>query len=281
MSNITFVIFVYNEEKRIGLLTRNLIKYGQVMFMDDGSTDNSKEIAENLGAKFIRRPAGPMHTETQDMLEFVKKHVTTPWIFWSYVDNLLPKTLLEKITEISRQDKIKYVYVPIFTYLWGDTKNIYVKAAYGCFWKKDMVDFSQNRIHSMSRFLGREEEKLRLPMRLEYAMRHFSLYDMDKFMSKHWQYAKVEAEQKFADGKRLTPVYLFGSMGHYLWIFWAGIKSGMRGILVSLLYAFFRLMVCVKLYELEHGLDLETIEAEYVKEKQKLVDEIELNQGQS
>lgn len=275
MSNITFVIFTYNEEERIGLLVRNLIKYGQVLLMDDGSSDKTQEIAENLGAKFIRRPSGPMHAETQDMLDFVNKHVTTSWIFWSYVDNLMPKSLLEKITEISRQDKIKYVYVPIYTYLWGDIKNIYVKAAYGCFWKKGMVDFSQNRIHGMGRFLGREEEKLKLPMRSEYAMRHFSLYDMNKFLSRHWQFAQAEAEQKFADGKRLTPIYLFGSMGHYLWIFWGGIKSGMRGILVSLLYAFFRLMVSVKLYELEHGLNLDTIEIEYAKEKQKLVDEVE------
>ena len=275
MSNITFVIFVYNEEKRIGLLTRNLIKYGQVLFMDDGSTDQSKEIAESLGARFLRRPAGPTFTETQERLDFVNQHVTTSWIFWSYVDNFLPKSLLEKLTEISQQDKIKYVYVPIFTYLWGDTKNVYVKAAYGSFWKKGMVDFTNNRIHSMGRFLGKEEEKLKLPMRSEYAMRHFSLYDMEKFLTGHWRYAKTEAELKFADGKRLTPVYLFGSMGHYLWIFWGGIKSGMRGILIALLYAFFRLMVCVKLYELEYGWNVETIEAEFVKEKQKIVESIE------
>ncbi len=275
MSNITFVIFVYNEEKRIELLVRNLIKYGQVLFMDDGSTDNSKQLAENLGAKFIRRPVGPAYVETQEMLEFVEKLVVTPWVFWGYVDNFLPKTLLEKITEISNQDKIKYVYVPIFTYLWGDTKNIYVKAAYGCFWRKGMVDFSQNRIHNMGKFVGKEEDKLKLPMRLEYAMRHFSLYDMEKFLSGHWRYAKTEAELKFADGKRLTPVYLLGSMAHYVWLFWGGIKSGMRGILVSLLYAFFRLMVCVKLYELEHGWNLETIEAEFVKAKKKIVEEIE------
>lgn len=277
MSNITFVIFVYNEEKRIGLLTRNLRKYGNVLFMDDGSTDKSQEIAEGLGAKFVRRPKGPTYVETQEMLEFVEKQVTTKWIYWSYVDNFLPKTLLEKLSEISLQEKIKYVYVPIFTYLWGDTKNVYVKAAYGCFWRKGMVDFSQNRIHNLGKFKGKEDEKLRLPMRIEYAMRHFSLYNMDKFLSGHWRYAQTEAELKFADGKRLTPVYLFGSMGHYLWLFWGGVKSGMRGILVSLLYAFFRLMVCVKMYELEKGWTLETIEAEFVKEKKRMVEEIEAN----
>ena len=84
-SNITFVLFSFNEEKRIEYAVRNLIKYGEVLILDDGSTDRTKEIAESLGARLVRRPANPLYyTETQAMLDFAKSLINTQWIYWSY-----------------------------------------------------------------------------------------------------------------------------------------------------------------------------------------------------
>ncbi len=274
--NITFIIFTYNDGYRVEYSIRNLKPFGEVIVSDQESTDNTVEIANKLSVRVASRKAtGKPFIETQELLDTVEGLATNDWIYWGFVDNILPKTLLEKMVKISHQDKYKHVFIPIYTYLWGDTKNVYVKAAYGCFWKKGMMDFRQNRIHNMGKFLGKKEEELRLPMKPKYAMRHFSLYDMNKFLSSHWRYAQTEAEQKYRDGKRLGFVYLFGSMARYFWIFWGGIKAGTRGLLVSLLYSFFRLMMCVRLYELEHGWTLESIEAEYAKEKKKLVEEIE------
>ena len=50
-NNITFVIFTYNEEKRIEYPIRNFINYGNVIIIDNFSTDKTKEIAEKLWAK--------------------------------------------------------------------------------------------------------------------------------------------------------------------------------------------------------------------------------------
>src|SRR3989344_3846470 len=101
-SNITFVLFSFNEEKRIEYIVRNLVPYGEVFVLDGGSTDRTGEIAEKFGAKFVIRPKSEkVHLETQEMLDFAKSLVKTDWIFWSYVDNLLPKTLLDEITRIS------------------------------------------------------------------------------------------------------------------------------------------------------------------------------------
>jgi hypothetical protein len=52
-------------------------------------------------------------------------------------------------------------------------------------------------------------------------------------------------------------------------------RAGIRGLMVGFLYSAFRVMLAMRLYELEHGLNLETIEAEYVKAKQKIVADIE------
>jgi glycosyltransferase involved in cell wall biosynthesis len=276
-SNITFVLFSFNEEKRIEYAVRNLIPYGEVLILDDGSTDRTKEIAEGLGAKLLRRPASSLnYTETQAMLDFAKSHISTQWIYWSYVDNLLPKALLDKMSEISRQDKIKIVHVPIFTYLWGETKTEVIRAAYANFFNKDYIDFSENRMHGLGKFLGKPDEILKLPWKKEYAIRHFSLYDLNKFVSAHLNYAQKEAEEKHKEGKKFSLFYMLGSPAKYFWLFYKrGWRLGIKGLYIALLYSSFRLMVAVKLYELENNLTLETIEESFAKEKKKLVEEAE------
>ena len=276
-SNITFVLFSFNEEKRIAYTVRNLIKFGEVLILDDGSTDKTGEIAQSLGARFVRRPKNDKgFTETPEMLEFVKSLAATPWIYWGFVDNILPKTLLLKLKEISEQDKIKYVYIPIHTYLWGDTKRPMLKASYPCFFRKEYVDFTGNKMHGMGKFTGSKEGILHLPTSRDYAMRHFSLYDLNKFISGHLKYAEAEAREKFAEGRRYSKFYMLGSMAHYFYLFIKhSYRSKDRGLFVPLLYSAFRLMVAVKLYEIEHNLNLDTIEAEFAKEKQKIVQEVE------
>jgi len=65
-----------NEEKRVSYAIRNLISYGDVMIMDAGSTDNTKNIAERLGARFfLRPPSDNLQVETQQNFEFIKKRI--------------------------------------------------------------------------------------------------------------------------------------------------------------------------------------------------------------
>ncbi len=279
-SNISFIIFTYNDGYRLEHAIRNLRPFGEVIVSDQESTDNTREVAEKFGAKFTSRKAtGRPFIETQELLNTVSSLASGSWIYWGYVDNILPKTLLEKLVQISFQNKIKYVYVPVHTYLWGDTKHIMAKAEYPCFFKKGMVDFSNNRIHGMGKFLGTTDEALHLPQKSEFAMRHFSLYDLNKFVPAHLRYANTEAEQKFKDGKRLSIFYLFGSMSRYFYLFYKfGFKAGKQGLLAALLYVSFRVMLSMRLYELEHNLDLKTIEEEYAKTKRQIVKEIEDNQ---
>ncbi len=274
--NITFLIFTYNDGYRLEAAIRNLRPFGEVIVSDQESTDNCKEIAEHLGAKFISRKAtGKPFIETQELLDEMTAAASHDWLFWSNVDYLMPKTLLLKLVEMSHQNKYKIVYIPIYTYLWGDIKNIYVKAAYPSFFRKGFMDMRNTRIHNLGKFIGTPDQVLRLPMKMEYAMRHFSLYDLNKFIPSHARYVMTEAQQNFDAGRRITYPRLFGSMGYYFYLFYGGLKSGMRGVLVGLLYAYFKLLVAVRMFELENNLNLETIEAAYAVEKQKLVAEAE------
>ena len=276
MSKISFVLFSYNEEQRIELIIKNLIPYGEVLVMDGGSTDGTKEIAERLGAKFFIRPKiESVFLETENMFEFVKEKTGQNWVYWGYVDNFLPKTLLKKMTEIAEQDKYKIVSIPVFTYLWGDTKNPVIKASYNCFFHKSYMDFKRNLIHQTGTFTGQKSERLELHMKEEFALRHFSLYDLNKFVQGHLRYAEAEAQQKFSRGKKVSVWYLLGSPVKYFWLFYKrGYKLGFKGLYIALLYAFFRVMVAVRWYELERGLNLQNIEESYRAEKKRIVESL-------
>ena len=276
MSNITFAIFTKNEEKRIGYVIRNFIKYGEVLIFDDASTDKTAEAVRAAGGQYIVRPktrGDYSFAESLEVSDFVKTHVKTDWIYWGFADSLAPKNLMEKLVKISLQDKIKMVLVPIYTYLWGNTRHFANKGYSPMFFHKDFVDFSGNRVHGMGNFIGRRDQCLKLPNKKEYALHHFSAYNMSKFINSHWRYAEEEALAKHKAGKKFSAIKMLASMARYWWIYRRSFKNGVLGLIVVLSNSFFRLMAYVKLYELENGITLESIEKNYNVLKEKMLDD--------
>ncbi|HPY08865.1 MAG TPA: glycosyltransferase [bacterium] len=272
MSNITFVIFTYNEEKRIPYVIRNFIKYGEVFIMDDGSTDRTKEISEEMGAKYFLRPkTGKAYVENQEIFDFVKSKIKTDYIYWGFADNIAPKTLVEKLVEVSSQNKYKLVLIPLYTYLWGNTKNFAIKFFSPLFFHKDYVDFSNNHIHETGKFIGKKNQKLVLPNKEKFALHHFSTYDINKFVVGHLRYAEAEAFGKFESNKKFSVVRTILAMIRYAWICRRSLKNFSQGIIIISSYAFFRLMTYAKLYELENNINLENIENNYSKQKEKIL----------
>ena len=276
MKNITFAIFTFNEEKRIAAVVRNFIKYGDVLVLDDGSTDHTKDIAESLGARVVRRPALENGiVESQGIYNFILSETSTKWLFWTFADNFAPKSLLEKLKEISEQEKIKYVNVPLYTYLWGETEYVTQKSYSPRFFTRDAMDFSDNHIHGMGKFLGQPDEVLTLPMKDKYALYHYSLYNTEKFILSHMRYAAMEAEEKFKSGKKFSSVRLLAAMARYFWLYYKnGRKNKQIGLIIALLYSCFRLMTYGRLYELENDLTIEKIEKKYNEAAEKILQEI-------
>jgi glycosyltransferase involved in cell wall biosynthesis len=276
MNNITFIIFTYNEEKRLPFVLRNFSGLGRICIMDGGSTDRTKEIAESFGASFFSRPpSAGANVETPENFNFIKTFLNTDWIYWGYADNIAPKALLDKLAEISNQDRIKQVLIPIYTYLWGNTKNYALKGYAPFFFHKDFVDFSGNHIHGIGKFTGNKDQILTLPNKEQYALKHFSAYNEVKFVSGHMRYAEVEAQEKFAAAQKFSLWRLFRAMFAYAWMFTKqGYKNGKLGVLIMLNYISYRVMAYTRLYELENNITLENIEDNYSKAKEKMLKEL-------
>ncbi|MCF7843485.1 glycosyltransferase [Candidatus Gracilibacteria bacterium] len=272
-TNISFILFTYNEEKRLPYVIKNFIKYGDIYILDGGSTDKTQEVAESLGAKFFTRPKSEkIHGETEQNLNFVKSIINTDWIYWGYVDNIAPKKLLEIVARISSESTYKLINVPLYTHLWGNTEN-YIQKSYGSFFfHKDYIDFTNNYTHGFGKFLGKDSEKLTLESNDGLAIKHFSTYSIHKFILNHLRYAEDEAFEKYEKGERFSLIKTIVAMIRYIFIYYReGHKYGTLGILIVLNYAFFRLMTYTKLYELENNINLDTIENNYSKNKEVIL----------
>ena len=274
-SKISFVLFSKNEEKRIALAIKNFIEYGDVIVLDGGSDDRTKEITEQLGAKFFLRPENKLpFVETQENFEFLKSVIKTDWIYWGYTDNFVPEQLLEEMLSIAEKDEVKLVNIPLFTYLWGDIKN-YAHKSYAPFlFHKDYVDFTNNHIHGLGKFTGKEGEKIFLPESEDLAIKHFSSYTLHKFILGHLKYAETEALETYTRGERFSITKTLFAMLRYMYIYGKeGRKNGKLGFLIMLNYAFFRLMTYTKLYELEQNIDIQQVEKKYEEKRTKLLKE--------
>jgi hypothetical protein len=249
------------------------------LVFDDNSTDNTKEVVEKLGVKFILRPKNKQpFVETESTFLFVRPYIKTPWLYWGWTDNLLTKKLLEKMVELSNQNHYKRVGLPVYTYMWGNITAPIMKARYPNFFMPDYVTFKGNYVHHFGTFLGKPEEELQLPYDKQAAIYHFSLYDSEKFVLSHLRYAAEEARYKEQNNiRKFSLYYTFGSMFNYFRLFYlnGGWRLGVIGFLNGLLYTFFRLLVAVKMYEIENNITVQGQEAHYKKGKEKILAEIE------
>lgn len=272
-TNITFAIPVYNEEKRMPLIIKNLKDYGRIVFLDGGSNDESEKIASKANIEFYRRPeSSAPYVETKETVDFLFTKLLTEWFCWGYADNLIPKKTLEAIVEISKGSSYKIVYAPLHTYLWGFTKYPSHQSYIPILVHKDYINFSNARIHSMGDFTGTKKEKLYLPNTAEYAVQHFSVYNSRKFILGHMRYAETEAEEKHAAGKKFTLLRMFVSILYYMIIYGRyALRNGKIGILIVLHYATFRLMAFTRLFELSNNINLDTIGEKYQVEQEKFL----------
>ncbi|HMO77671.1 MAG TPA: hypothetical protein PKA42_01215 [Candidatus Paceibacterota bacterium] len=274
-SNITFVLFTKNEERRIIFPLKNFSGFGDIIILDGGSTDKTQEIAESMGARFFLRPdITSANVESKENFDFIKAHITTEWIYWGYVDNIAPLSLVKKIVELSEQNVYKKVNIPLYTYLWGNTIN-YAHKSYAPFlFHKDYIDFSNNYIHGLGKFLGTKDQILFLPNTETFALKHFSTYNVNKFIQGHLRYAEAEAEEKHTKGLKFSAIKMIAAIMRYVWIYGRySYKNGILGLLIVLNYASFRIMAYTKLYELNQGITLDSIEKNYDLKKEIILKE--------
>lgn len=269
-ANITFLLFTYNEARRIEHVLRCFNPYGKIVVMDNHSTDATREIAKRHNAAVYEHDH-PGYVEEETVAENALSKVGTEWVYWAYADEVLPKPLLEKLVEVAKSNSVGLVNIPRKNIHYGiPDLNLDSGAPSPRFFRKDAVDFSGNPIHSIGRFTGTPNEILTLPNRNEYAIHHCSTYTLKKFELAHSNYSDIEA----TSGSRFNAWKMFWQPLHFFTRFYllkGGWRLGWGAFIYTMQYCFFFFNTQAKIWELENNITTENIEKVYDGIKERLL----------
>jgi len=259
MNKITFVIFTYNEEKRIERVIKNLKNYGTVLIADNQSTDKTQEIAKKYGCDILIRTEEFEFVESQEMMNSLDEVVKTDWIYWGFADEMLDKKTLEEISRIIAINQYDIISI--------DRKNYYHgRFCYDAFasrtnkiFKKHAIDFSNNVIHGFGKPTVQPEKIYNLPD--DMFVHHFISNTAQSYLNTINRY--TETELKFTHKDRgsvfnfiLFPLKLFLSN----FIFKKGYKAGFAGWNLVLFMIMYSIIKDIKFSEQRNNLSVKEIE---------------------
>ncbi|KKU90616.1 MAG: Glycosyl transferase, family 2 [Microgenomates group bacterium GW2011_GWA1_48_10] len=270
--DITFVLFTLNEEKRIEYPLRCFSGYGDIMVIDNWSTDKTIEIAKKYTPLVFQRDKIPF-TESEEGVDYVFARAKTNWFYWGYADELLPRPLVEKMAEISQQDAYKVTWVRRKNYNYGGV-NLDNRTALR-FFKKGAIDFSGNQIGRFGKIVVPPEQIFTFPKADAYSIHHFSTYDIVKFEQGHSRYSTEEARAYIRLGRHFSGLRLIGRPVYFFLRFMivgGAWRWGWRGLIITAQYCFYFFNIEAKMWELEHGVTLESMERDYDKMKENLLE---------
>ena len=269
-NEITFLLFTYNEARRIEYVLRCFQPYGRIVVMDNHSTDDTVAIARRYGAEVYAHDH-PGYVEEERVAANALSKVATDWVYWAYCDEVLPKTLLRKMQEIAAASDYKLVNMHRKNLHYGiENLNFDSGGRSPRFFRKGYVDFTGNPIHGMGRFIGRPEEALDLPKDDAHSIYHCSTYNLRKFEMAHSAYSGLEA----ATVKRFSSArLLFSPVKWFLKYYFkhGGWRGGWAGYIMVMQYAFFHFNVQAKVWERENNITLDSIEKKYDEIKEKFI----------
>ena len=255
MHEITFVVFVYNEEKRIERVIRNFISYGKILFVDCFSEDRTVEIANSYGCDVLKHQN---HGYTEDAVtaRLVKATVTTPWIYWGYCDEMADAATLHAILAAVKSGKYDIVNIARKNYYYGEFCYDVSADRMNRIFKKDSIDFTGNKIH----FFGKVAPGARIKkLPLKYFIRHFNAYMAKTYIHAIDRYTDTQSAE---GGPTPTVLRLLLSTGKLIIV--NTLRGGYKGrrtpvfLIVQAIY--YRWLNAMKVYERNNGLDRDAIE---------------------
>ena len=247
-NTLSVVISAFNEEKNIKECLKSVVWADEVILVNNGSTDQTEAIAQKFTKHIIRQNNDPQKIDLQKNIGFDKAKGN--WILSLDADERIPedlaneiKTLLESgdreevAFEIPRKNIIfdKWIEHSLW---WPDYQLRLFKKGKGKF-----VSATVHKAITVDGKIGR----------LNQPMVHHNYSSISQYVQKMDQiYAENEASVLFNEGKKFRMLDALAMPAHdFLKTFFLqkGYKDGLHGLVLSLLQAFYALLVFAKVWE--------------------------------
>ena len=261
---LSVCVLALNEEKNLRACLESVSSLASevIVGVDDQTSDKTFEVAKGLAAKVFRlRHVELFHVNKQKVVD----RASQPWVLWLDADERLDKGLEAEIRKIVKANQDAGYFIPRKNYIFGkwiEHSQFWYPDYQLRLWKKGKVSWPCKSIHEDPVIEGLTE-------RLQGHLIHLNYTSVDQFLRKLMQYTSLDAKKR---SKEFEPPF-FGAMisrpiedfiKHFVSM--KGYKDGLHGLVLSLLQAFYELIVVMKVWEMNK---FKTEEGEFLGQVEK------------
>jgi glycosyltransferase involved in cell wall biosynthesis len=241
---LTVVILTLNEALNIAECIASAQSADEIIVVDSGSTDRTREVAAGAGARVVEHQM----TNFAEQRNYANGLVTSDWMLHLDADERATPALMQEIRQVSASGKADGYWVPTLTFIFG-------KALRHGGWYPQWHTRLQRRGRTTYTRSVHEEVLVDGPIgHLREPIVHYSHPTISAFIQKLDRYTTVEAS--IARGSTvslaLRAVLEPGPYFIYKYVVQRGFLDGWRGVAMALLMAFYRCTGYLKALELRH-----------------------------
>jgi glycosyltransferase involved in cell wall biosynthesis len=233
-----------NEERNISECIASARSADEIIVVDSGSTDRTRELAAGAGARVVQRPM----TDFAEQRNYANGLVNSDWMLHLDADERATPELMREITEVSASGTADAYWVPTLTFIFG-------KAVRHGGWYPQWHTRLQRRGRATWTKSVHESVVVNGPVgRLREPIVHYSHTDISAFLQKLDRYTTIEAGSASGTPLNLAVRAVFepGPYFIYKYVVQRGFLDGWRGLAMALLMAFYRCVGYLKALELRH-----------------------------
>ncbi|MGL5206910.1 MAG: glycosyltransferase family 2 protein [Acidaminococcaceae bacterium] len=253
MEEISVLILARNEEKNMAECIKSCDFAGEIIVIDDFSTDETQKVSESLGARVFKRN---MNGDWGGQQTFAIQQATKPWIFFIDADERVTSELSKEIIEtVQSGDKFGYWIKRINHFKHKKVDHGPLSPDWVCRLMPTEGSYVTGFVHPkiVHKFSDR---------RLTKPMLHYTYETWTQYLNKMNQYSELAAKKRHDSGKSFN--FLFDIIVRPSWAFFKmyilkqGFLDGKLGYMLCANYANYTMNKYAKLWQLEtEGLNKE------------------------
>jgi len=255
-NKISVVISAFNEDKKIEKCLKSIKDFAdEIIFVDNGSTDDTVKIASKFTDKIFIQKNDPFNIDIQKNKGI--KNASMEWVLVLDADEVLSDDLKKEINIILKKSFEISDPIPIDGYMIPRKNIIFGKWISHTGWYPDyqlrlfrngLGLYDKKHVHEPLNVRGKIEK-------LNEHIIHYNYETVSQFLYKHFQlYAPNEAEELLKRGYKFDwKGAVRMPMSEFLSRYFArqGYKDGFHGLILSLLMGFYHLSIFIYLWEKE------------------------------
>ena len=240
---ISAVILARDEEKNIKEAIRSVGFCNEVIVIDDGSSDNTLEIASKLGARVFTRA---LENDFASQRNFGLEKAKGQWVLFLDADErVTPELQKEILTEINKPSQIKAYWVKRNDIIWGKSFRFGETSALKLIrMARKGAGVWVRRVHEIWDVEGPKGS-------FRYSLLHYPHQTLSEFIEEVNFYSSLHADENAREGKRSTlfKLILWPKMKFFQNIFLRlGILDGVPGFVLAIIMSFNSFLAWAKLW---------------------------------